>query len=42
MQITQFVTTHRMMSCQSILYIVETLDEYLPRRIQKFLPYDIL
>ena len=31
MQITQPVTSHRIMSCQSISYIVEALDEYLTR-----------
>ena len=34
MQITQLMTSHCIMSCQSISYIVETLDEYLTRFIK--------
>ena len=38
MHITQLMTSHRIMSCQSISYIVKTLDEYLTRLFWKFLP----
>ena len=32
-KITPHVTSHRIMICQSISYIVESMDEYLTRHI---------